>query len=700
MKKVLVLIIVAVLLVSSSALAASPFPDFTDENHWAYDAVTVLYAAGLLRGYPDGTLKIRQDMTRAEAFRLVADTFLYLNDKIDVLKGQDTTFGDDEETAKYLRTVVQEALTEKLGYQVDKATIDELIISIAEMKERFEEEKASTDLKFLDIDEKMASLASELNEYSQEVAALEASYKADLEKIKQEYIAELNKIKTDMAGLEATVVEIKVEREADHAALDSIKSDVTAAMSEIDDINKRLDKVQFSGSSEVIARKVDMVGVLPSDGVFAEFSTAETFRHELSLNMGIRPSDDVFINIATKLVNDFSGDDPALPFAVGSLNMTVDAPDFQGVYGDVGAVTLSDLVLKNYRAQGVKLTGKTGVLDGAKLYLLEDKGHTGKYVALASGNWKVSDTASVGAAFAQVFNHLTRTMEDKVLMAFGETKILDDAWTLRGEAIARSSGGSSTPGLDAIASRLSAAGTLGPVNVSLSHTQIGPGYSVMNLQGNEASATADTSVFRGDLSFPVSQISGLTARAGVEIAQSTPLVKVGVNYKSNLFDMNGTFEVDLERESKDNTGRNLGYVKAVWNELVQNSVFQVAYAVKPAAGMTTTTETSVAFDWDFMRNAKLGLGYILEPAKATSKIGVNYTFTLGSFNAGLGLDLRSIKLPADTNASRDTAVDFSLQRSIGERTNFVVSWKTLSRVAANGTTTSANVAGASVKVDF
>jgi hypothetical protein len=359
------------------------------------------------------------------------------------------------------------------------------------------------------------------------------------------------------------------------------------------------------------------------------------------------------------------------------------------------------------------------VLDGAKLYLLEDKGHTGKYVALASGNWKVSDTASVGAAFAQVFNHQTRTMEDKVLMAFGETKILDDAWTLRGEAIARSSGGSSTPGLDAIASmlsaagtlgpvpgldaiafRLSAAGTLGPVNVSLSHTQIGPGYSVMNLQGNEASATADTSVFRGDLSFPVSQISGLTARAGVEIAQSTPLVKVGVNYKSNLFDMNGTFEVDLERESKDNTGRNLGYVKAVWNELVQNSVFQVAYAVKPAAGMTTTTETSVAFDWDFMRNAKLGLGYILEPAKATSKIGVNYTFTLGSFNAGLGLDLRSIKLPADTNASRDTAVDFSLQRSIGERTNFVVSWKTLSRVAANGTTTSANVAGASVKVDF
>lgn len=41
------------------------FPD-VPENHWAYEYVSTLVGNGILTGYPDGTFKGGQDMTRYE----------------------------------------------------------------------------------------------------------------------------------------------------------------------------------------------------------------------------------------------------------------------------------------------------------------------------------------------------------------------------------------------------------------------------------------------------------------------------------------------------------------------------------------------------------------------------------------------------------------------------------------------------------
>lgn len=696
MKKVLVLAVVAALLISVPVMA-SPFPDF-DEDHWAYDAVTVLYAAGLLRGYPDGTLKIRQEMTRAEAIRLVADTFQYLNDKIDALKGQDTTFGDTEETATYLRTVVQEALTEKLGYQVDKRTVDEIVASIAEMKERFEEEKDRTDAKFAEIDGKLVALDSQLADYSKEMEALKQSHKADLEKIKGEYTSELSKIRADMAGLEASIAEIKGKDDSE--AVNSIKKDVKAAMEDIADINKRLDRFQFSGSSEVLLRKVVATDNLPTDGVFEGFSAAQAFRHELNLNFDIRPDDEVFIGVGMKAVNDFSGPGVSRPFDLQALKMIIDAPDFRGVYGDVSPVTLSDLILKDYQADGMKITGKTGVFEGAELLVLEDRNYTGKYVGIASVNMQVSDNMTAGAAFAEIFNGVTKTVEDKVLTAFGEAKLFDDTWTVKGEVV--SAGAVATT--DDMASKVVAEGGFGPVDVRFTHTSTGAAYSPLNLQGNKAEAVSGKSVFTGDLAMPVDKLPGLTARAGVELSKGTvdeTTTRIGANYLTKLADMDGTFEVDLERESKGNQGRNLGFVKAVWNEPIQNSVLQAGYAVKPVKGsMATEAETSLAFDWEFIEDLKLGAGYVATPSKKTTTFGVDYGFMLGGFNAGIDVNVKSIKLASEANATKDSIVDLTLGRRLSQNTGVSFGWKALSRVAADGVKSSASVTSASVKVDF
>jgi hypothetical protein len=46
------------------------FTDF-DSSHWAYDAIMKAYANGYVTGYPDGTLKANNTITRAEAVTLV-----------------------------------------------------------------------------------------------------------------------------------------------------------------------------------------------------------------------------------------------------------------------------------------------------------------------------------------------------------------------------------------------------------------------------------------------------------------------------------------------------------------------------------------------------------------------------------------------------------------------------------------------------
>ncbi|MBD3173850.1 MAG: hypothetical protein GF320_01615, partial [Armatimonadia bacterium] len=47
-------------------VAGGPVPPDVPWDHWAYDAIAELYDAGLLEGYPDGTFKGENNLTRYE----------------------------------------------------------------------------------------------------------------------------------------------------------------------------------------------------------------------------------------------------------------------------------------------------------------------------------------------------------------------------------------------------------------------------------------------------------------------------------------------------------------------------------------------------------------------------------------------------------------------------------------------------------
>ncbi|MHC1718177.1 MAG: S-layer homology domain-containing protein [Acidaminococcaceae bacterium] len=74
MKKSLVLAMAMAMGISATAFAANPFSD-VPAGHWAYASVTKLAAAGIVDGYPDGTFKGDNLMTRYEMAQIVAKAY-------------------------------------------------------------------------------------------------------------------------------------------------------------------------------------------------------------------------------------------------------------------------------------------------------------------------------------------------------------------------------------------------------------------------------------------------------------------------------------------------------------------------------------------------------------------------------------------------------------------------------------------------
>ncbi len=71
MKKILAMAAVAALAAGASAYAANPFSDVSTSD-WAYQAISDLSDRGMIEGYPDGTFKGQQNITRFEMAQIIA----------------------------------------------------------------------------------------------------------------------------------------------------------------------------------------------------------------------------------------------------------------------------------------------------------------------------------------------------------------------------------------------------------------------------------------------------------------------------------------------------------------------------------------------------------------------------------------------------------------------------------------------------
>ena len=81
MKKQLAVLAATAVLGVTSAFAANPFSDVTPQD-WAYQAVAQLASQGIVNGYPDGTFKGQNNITRFEMAQMVAKA-LVRQDRVD-----------------------------------------------------------------------------------------------------------------------------------------------------------------------------------------------------------------------------------------------------------------------------------------------------------------------------------------------------------------------------------------------------------------------------------------------------------------------------------------------------------------------------------------------------------------------------------------------------------------------------------------
>ena len=81
MKKHLAVLAATAVLGVTSAFAANPFADVTPQD-WAYQAVAQLASQGIVNGYPDGTFKGQNNITRYEMAQMVAKA-LVRQDRVD-----------------------------------------------------------------------------------------------------------------------------------------------------------------------------------------------------------------------------------------------------------------------------------------------------------------------------------------------------------------------------------------------------------------------------------------------------------------------------------------------------------------------------------------------------------------------------------------------------------------------------------------
>ena len=71
MKKILAMAALAALAAGASVYAANPFSDVSTSD-WAYQAVSDLSDQGVVEGYPDGTFKGQNNITRFEMAQIIA----------------------------------------------------------------------------------------------------------------------------------------------------------------------------------------------------------------------------------------------------------------------------------------------------------------------------------------------------------------------------------------------------------------------------------------------------------------------------------------------------------------------------------------------------------------------------------------------------------------------------------------------------
>ncbi|MGE5594183.1 MAG: S-layer homology domain-containing protein, partial [Betaproteobacteria bacterium] len=285
MKRYMPIALVAILVLALAVpAAAGPFAD-VPENHWAYEAVKQLAAYGLVEGFPDGTFKGAEPMTRYQMAMVIARLLVSLDGQIkaamEAARAGVTpapapaapAAPSEKETVTVEKPVIEKVIEQTVVEKLKTEELDALTARVAGVEGRVtnvegavdavsgkvdEVDKKTDDInaKLVELDGALALLEGDFNVKALELQTEAANGDADLaEKIAavkaelEEKIAsgdnELNaKIEAKAKELIALIDALKTEFNPELTTLGvrvvALEEQLALANSRIDDIEQKL----------------------------------------------------------------------------------------------------------------------------------------------------------------------------------------------------------------------------------------------------------------------------------------------------------------------------------------------------------------------------------------------------------------------------------------------------------------------------
>ncbi|GGR96024.1 S-layer homology domain-containing protein [Deinococcus sedimenti] len=390
---------------AQTAPAAPQVPALTDvpAGHWAKDAIDLLVSRGILLGYPDGTFRGTQNLTRYEAAVIIAR----LLDQIKTGEVTTTTF--DEETLTALQNAIQELAADLAALGVRVSDLEENAVSrddFARLEERVEMlAAASGDA------EALAGLTSQIEDLTARADDYD-TLRADVDDNASQ-IAALNDLTVllnqDILNLQDRVSAVEAAQadlvgRADFDALAGRVTTVETKVTSLDNRVTQLEKYAFSISPSLTAtyyvaranRNMDLDRLIPgtvfstgTDGNATTVDTAVDYADLTNSRVAIRPV----------VPNGVTPPTPSAEGFYGFSNVTY-RKDVDGYILDANGVRIitpdGKAILK---ADGTSVGGAPAVLAGGPAAV---EGQTNLNFSITFGNSGKFDTARSDVSGAYV----------------------------------------------------------------------------------------------------------------------------------------------------------------------------------------------------------------------------------------------------------------------------------------------------------
>ncbi|HBL37080.1 MAG TPA: hypothetical protein DD734_11580 [Firmicutes bacterium] len=182
MRKTLVVFVVLTMLFSVVPVAMGAFEDAPKASHWAYDNFALLYNAGLLKGYPDGTFKGERYATRYEMVELTARIMQYLESGIVASGGTlPENGGRVALTEAQAKELIRQSLAENYVTrdELDKQT-DDVYDALRTLEEElWDELNARSDVNVSLLENRVATLETTVQEQGTRLDAVEKQTKSN-----------------------------------------------------------------------------------------------------------------------------------------------------------------------------------------------------------------------------------------------------------------------------------------------------------------------------------------------------------------------------------------------------------------------------------------------------------------------------------------------------------------------------------------